>query len=200
MKKDSSTGELELLSFGARDVWHRGPDPPCLRPDGITDERGTSRGLVGPPRRYLRPDDVRDNWDVPAGGAGDVVVRMAALCTDVPADRTSLLPCRTSLRHFLEHSCRCPPATPSPSASPCTTRPAPPQTATWHCAWTSAAAARARCGCPSWGRAEERHFEDSMSMLRGGAGRRRAPAPPTWSWNLFGAAERTLVVERASSI
>uniref|UniRef100_A0A7S3SGK5 Xaa-Pro dipeptidyl-peptidase C-terminal domain-containing protein n=1 Tax=Emiliania huxleyi TaxID=2903 RepID=A0A7S3SGK5_EMIHU len=55
-------GELELLSFGARDVWHRGPDPP-----------------------YLRPDDVRDNWDVPAGGAGEVVVRMAALCTDVPA-------------------------------------------------------------------------------------------------------------------
>mmetsp|Transcript_11262 Transcript_11262/g.33518 ORF Transcript_11262/g.33518 Transcript_11262/m.33518 type:complete len:739 (-) Transcript_11262:338-2554(-) len=78
-------GELELLSFGARDVWHRGPDPPCLRPDGITDERGTPRGLVGPPRRYLRPDDVRDNWDVPAGGAGEVVVRMAALCTDVPA-------------------------------------------------------------------------------------------------------------------
>jgi len=78
-------GELELLSFGARDVWHRGPDPPCLRPDGVTDERGTPRELVGPSRRYLRPDDVRDNWDVPAGGAGDVVVRMAALCTDVPA-------------------------------------------------------------------------------------------------------------------
>ena len=73
MKNDSFTGELELLSFGARDVWHRGPDPPCLRPDGITDERGTPRGLVGPPRRYLRPDDVRDNWDVPAGGAGEVV-------------------------------------------------------------------------------------------------------------------------------